>query len=85
MMCSTRIVHTLFTIFCRKIEFLQEKLNSTSPTPTQDPRMIDFIFDNHRMDCDRKQAGLPGSKLLKTNHMLTAEDVPTIGGQWGRS
>ena len=83
-MCSTRIAHTLFTIFCRKIEFLQEKLNS--PTPTQDPRMIvDFFFDNHRMDCDRKKAGLPGSKLLKTNHMLTAEDVPTIGGQWGRS
>ena len=40
MMCSTRIAHTLFTIFCRKIEFLQEKLNS----PTQDPRMIDFFL-----------------------------------------
>ena len=45
-----------------------------------------LFFDNHRMDCDRKKAGLPGSKLLKkTNHMLTAEDVPSIGGQWGRN
>ena len=84
-MCSTRIAHTLFTIFCRKIEFLQEK-TKLDLTHTNTGSKDDWLFfDNHRMDCDRKKAGLPGSKLLKTNHMLTAEDVPTIGGQWGRS